>query len=232
MSGSGLAGGSAQIVVSRTLDQCGVLGPGHRAVIWVQGCPLRCVGCLAPETLPFDGGTVVPVADLASWLTGLADIEGVTFSGGEPFAQADALALLLDEVRAARPEFSAMSYSGFTYTALRHGTKGQLALLDRLDLLIDGPYQRGKHGDLRWRGSSNQRVIALTDRYAGVGLEPDVNQGVEFTLSHDGMLSWAGIQAEPGFREQVESGLLNQGFGLMTESAVTGRSSGAGKERP
>src|SRR5712691_11077886 len=84
--GSGVVRGSANIAVSRTLDRCAVLGPGIRAVIWVQGCPLRCAGCLAAETLPFEGGTAMPVDQLASWLTSLSGIEGVTFSGGEPFA--------------------------------------------------------------------------------------------------------------------------------------------------
>src|SRR5215472_6095033 len=136
---------TAHVVVSRTLDRCAVLGPGQRAVIWVQGCPLRCPGCLAGETLTFEGGTVIPVADLCAWLTGLADVEGVTMSGGEPFSQAGSLALLLDEVREIRPDFTAMCYSGFSHAALRRGTDEQRGLLDRLDLLIDGPYQRSRH---------------------------------------------------------------------------------------
>jgi anaerobic ribonucleoside-triphosphate reductase activating protein len=209
----------AHVVVSRTLDRCAVLGPGQRAVIWVQGCPLRCPDCLAPQTLPFHGGTATPVTDLAEWLIGLAGIEGVTLSGGEPFAQAGPLALLLDEVREVRPDFTAMSYSGFTHAALRRGTADQRALLDRLDLLIDGPYQRARHADLRWRGSSNQRVIALSDRYCGVMLAPDVSQGIEFTLDADGAMSWAGVPAEPGFREFVESGLRELGFDLRAEEA-------------
>src|ERR1700722_19472169 len=94
-----------EVVVNRLLDRCQVLGPGVRAVIWVQGCPLRCPGCIAPETLPFaaaDGnvGGVRSVADLAGWLAELDETEGVTLSGGEPFAQAEALAELLDTVRA------------------------------------------------------------------------------------------------------------------------------------
>src|SRR6185437_8768369 len=100
---------------------------------------------------------------------------------------------LLDEVRAVRPEFTAMSYSGFTHAALRRGTPAQRALLDRLDLLVDGPYQVARHGDLRWRGSANQRLIALTDRYRQVFTEPDVGAGIEFTVGIDRTLSWAGV---------------------------------------
>ena len=225
-------GGMATVVVSRTLDRCTVLGPGPRAVIWVQGCPLRCPGCLAAETLPFDGGIVSPVAELAGWLSGLDGIEGVTFSGGEPFAQAAELAMLLDQVRAVRPDFSAMCYSGFTYAALKRGVDGQRDLLDRLDLLVDGPYQRARHGDLRWRGSSNQRVIALTSRYRDVMAAPDVSQGIEFTLALDGSLSWAGVPAAPGFREQIEAGLADRGYGLHTHGGPAGGPVRAGKERP
>ena len=179
----------AEVVVNRLLDRCEVLGPGLRAVVWTQGCPLRCRDCIAQETLSFDGGTTMTVADLAGWLGSLAGVEGVTFSGGEPFAQAEPLALLLDEVRAIRPEFTAMSYSGFTHAALRRGTRAQRALLDRLDLLVDGPYQVARHGDLRWRGSSNQRLIPLTDRYRQALTEPDTGAGIEFTVGIDRTMS-------------------------------------------
>jgi anaerobic ribonucleoside-triphosphate reductase activating protein len=206
------------VVVSRVIDRCAVLGPGNRAVIWVQGCPLRCRDCIAQETLSFDGGTVMPVADLASWLCSLTDAEGVTLSGGEPFAQAGPLAQLLDEVRARRPDFTAMSYSGFTLAALRRGAPDQRALLDRLDLLVDGPYQVTRHGDLRWRGSSNQRLIPLSDRYRDVLAEPDVGAGIEFTVGTDRTLSWAGVPGVPGFRDQVTSALAAKGYGLRVET--------------
>lgn len=207
----------AVIVVSRILDHCQVLGPGARAVIWVQGCPLRCRGCIATEALSFSGGTTRTVAGLAGWLESLDGIEGVTLSGGEPFAQADALAELIDEVRVARPDFTAMAYSGFTLAALRRGAPGQRALLDRLDLLVDGPYQVARHGDLRWRGSANQRLIPLSDRYAGIPAQPDTGQGLEFTVDLDGAMSWAGVPAVPGFRERVTAGLASRGYGLRVD---------------
>lgn len=69
--------------LARRSNRCTVLGPGVRAVFWVQGCPLRCPGCVAPETLPFAGGEVVPVSRLADEIIALNEIEGLTFSGGE-----------------------------------------------------------------------------------------------------------------------------------------------------
>jgi anaerobic ribonucleoside-triphosphate reductase activating protein len=213
----------AEVVVNRLLDRCEVLGPGVRAVIWVQGCPLRCPGCIAPETLPFadaDGnvGSVRAVAELAGWLAELDETEGVTLSGGEPFAQAEALAELLDTVRASRPDYTAVAYSGFTIAALRRGSAGQRALLDRLDLLVDGPYRVAKHGDLRWRGSANQQLIPLSDRYRDVTAQPDGGQGIEFALGIDGTLSWAGVPSVPGFRDMVTTGLADRGYGLRVEA--------------
>eukprot|EP01031_Cornospumella_fuschlensis_P012437 gene12437-15196_t len=57
-----------RLYLARYSPQCSVLGPGLRAVIWVQGCPFRCSGCVAPETLPFFGGEIIATADLAQRL--------------------------------------------------------------------------------------------------------------------------------------------------------------------
>lgn len=209
---------NTRLSVARRLDRCTVLGPGARAVVWVQGCPLRCRGCVAAETLPFEGGTPYTVAQLADWLCELPDVEGVTLSGGEPFSQAAALAALLDAVRARRPGFSAMAYSGFRHEALRKGDPDRRALLSRLDLLVDGPYVASRHAALRWRGSANQRLIALTDRYAHLRSMPDTSAGVELTVEADGSLSWAGVPPTPGFRAGLEQRLAARGFVLHTET--------------
>ena len=106
--------------LSNRSDRCTVLGPGIRAVLWVQGCPLRCPGCVAAETLPFAGGFEVRVQTLAEELLALpADVQGVTFSGGEPTSQAAALCALIDALRARR-DFSFFCYSGFTLEHLHH----------------------------------------------------------------------------------------------------------------
>lgn len=173
--------------------RCGVLGPGVRAVVWVQGCPLRCPGCITPEYLPSNGGTVIPVDIVAEQITSLPDIDGVTFSGGEPFAQADPLAELVDLIRADR-DLSVMAYSGFTLDHLRRrGDDGQRRLLDRLDILVDGPYLRARHGAIRWRGSTNQALHVLTDRHRDLIGEPDVPAGMEITVRQDGVIDLVGV---------------------------------------
>jgi anaerobic ribonucleoside-triphosphate reductase activating protein len=207
-----------RLSVARKLDHCTVLGPGTRAVLWVQGCPLRCRGCVAAETLPFEGGTAYTVDELADWLCWLPGVEGVTLSGGEPFSQAGALAELLDAVRARRPDFGAMAYSGIRYEALRRGGRDRRALLRRLDLLVDGPYVAARHASLRWRGSANQRLIVLTDRYAHLRSQPDTSAGVEVSVEADGSFSWAGVPPTPGFREGLETHLAARGFVLDTHA--------------
>jgi anaerobic ribonucleoside-triphosphate reductase activating protein len=207
-----------EVVVSRLLDRTRVLGPGARAVVWVRGCPLRCAGCIAAEDLPFEGGTRWSVPRLAGWLNGLpADVTGLTFSGGEPMAQAGALARLVDAVRADR-DWSTMSYSGFTLERLRrHGDPDQRALLERLDLLVDGPYLEHRHADLRWRGSDNQRVHHLSARHAP--LDDDRSAGVEMTVV-DGALRWTGVPAVPGFRAAFESAMAREGAPLAMEEEI------------
>ena len=71
-----------------------VNGPGIRAVVWVQGCPFRCEGCFNERFLPFSPAQQVSVSELAGTILSLPGIDGVTFSGGEPFAQAGPLAEL------------------------------------------------------------------------------------------------------------------------------------------
>lgn len=141
-----------------------VNGPGLRAVVWVQGCPLGCAGCFNPHT--HDAGKTVytPVAQLADRVLALSNIEGVTFSGGEPFEQADALAALAQTLRSSG--LSIMSFSGYTMDEIKASDDPhKLALLAQLDILVDGRFDIRQKAPLRWRGSSNQQVHFLTSKY-------------------------------------------------------------------
>ncbi len=143
------------------------LGPGLRAALWTQGCPLRCPDCMTPAALPAEGGTRVAVRRVVDELIALDDIEGITLSGGEPFAQAGALAALITGTRQQR-DLGVIIYSGYTLSKLTHLAKKQLAianLLNLTDLLIDGPYLAAQNDGLSLRGSANQRIHPLTPRY-------------------------------------------------------------------
>lgn len=151
----------AQIVADTEAE-----GPGRRFAVWVQGCPLRCAGCCNPQMLKFEGGTETPVSELvAQALASARDkgIEGVSLLGGEPTAQAEALAEFAHAVRNAG--LSVMVYSGFTRAELE-AKPDAAKLLAACDLLVDGPYDRMQpESERRWIGSTNQVLHFLSDRY-------------------------------------------------------------------
>ncbi|WP_372661571.1 4Fe-4S single cluster domain-containing protein [Amycolatopsis kentuckyensis] len=194
------------LTVAETHPACRVLGPGTRYVVWVQGCPLSCAGCVSPQWIPFDGGHRVAVAELAEEIAG-SGADGLTLSGGEPFAQAGALARLVTTVRSRR-DLSVLCYTGHTLEHLRrHGDPGARALLSEVDILIDGPYVAARHADLRWRASANQRVHDLTGRNAADLAAPDTGSGLQIEILPEGSVHWLGVPPIPGFRQKFERAL-------------------------
>jgi anaerobic ribonucleoside-triphosphate reductase activating protein len=135
-------------------------GPGLRYVIFTQGCPHRCLHCQNPETWDNNAGTEFSVRQVARlFKQQKKKIRGVTFSGGEPFLQASELA---EAALAARKiGWDVVTYTGFTWEQLlEDNTDGVKALVSASDILIDGKYLHELRSiKLRFRGSSNQRVI-------------------------------------------------------------------------
>lgn len=146
-----------------------IYGPGSRFVIWTQGCSLHCPGCWNKDFWSFNRGSTITTDDLLSQIQNAsASIEGVTVLGGEPFDQA--LELLEFAMRLRNTGLSLMVYSGYRYEELL--AAGHANLLQYCDLLIEGRYEhRLRNTSLRWRGSSNQRVMFLSSRYNGHPLE-------------------------------------------------------------
>lgn len=140
-----------------------VLGPGIRYVIWVQGCRKRCKGCTAPDSRPEGAGEKIDVNYLV-WDILLSDREGITISGGEPFLQAEQLAEMLRGVKKHK-DIGVIVYTGYRYEEL-HDIPYADELLKLTDLLIDGEYIQELDDGKSLRGSSNQRIIPLTDRYS------------------------------------------------------------------
>jgi len=134
-------------------------GPGLRTTLFAQGCPHHCPGCHNPETWSFEGGHEATVDMILGIVRFNPLSRGVTFSGGEPFAQAEGFA----EIARALHEtgnYEVASYTGYTFEQLLHGTPEQQELLRQLDVLIDGPFiQAEKSLELAFRGSRNQRII-------------------------------------------------------------------------
>ena len=133
-------------------------GPGIRTTIFCQGCPHRCEGCHNPETWEFGCGTPMAEEDIFAIVRSNPLCRGVTFSGGEPFAQAEGYAKLAKLLKAAGYEVP--SYSGYTFEQLLRGTPGQRELLETIDVLIDGPFILGQKSlEISFRGSRNQRIL-------------------------------------------------------------------------
>jgi anaerobic ribonucleoside-triphosphate reductase activating protein len=142
-------------------------GPGRRFALWFQGCPLRCPGCCNQEMLPFAGGRLVPVDEVAAELRSAAAthaLEGITLLGGEPLAHAAGAAALARAAHGLR--LTVMVFSGFTLEEARQLPDPAVAdLLAETDILVDGPYRRDlPETRRRWIGSSNQRVHFFSDR--------------------------------------------------------------------
>jgi anaerobic ribonucleoside-triphosphate reductase activating protein len=141
------------------------LGPGERVVLWVAGCAKRCPGCISPEMRSRDSGKPVPTAVLARRILAVAPhLDGVTISGGEPFEQAEAIVELLSILLKERPDWNVVIYTGRTLRNLRRASVAASALLEMVDVLIDGPYKKDIPREHPLAGSGNQEVHYLTER--------------------------------------------------------------------
>jgi len=141
----------------------GVNGPGRRFTVWVQGCPLSCPGCFNPDLQPFVPRRPVAPDDLAREAEEVLPWEGVTLSGGEPFAQAAALARFLRVLRTrVGRRLPVLAFSGHPWPELRAGPEEWQDLLGLLDLLVDGPYHRDSGPGPPLRASANQTLVPLS----------------------------------------------------------------------
>lgn len=132
-------------------------GPGLRMTVFAQGCPHHCKGCHNEETWPFEGGTAISEQDVFDIIKQNPLCKGVTFSGGEPFCQAEAFASLARMLKAHGYEIAA--YTGYLFETLLENAAHR-ALLAEIDVLIDGPFVLAEKSlQLNFRGSRNQRIL-------------------------------------------------------------------------
>ncbi|MWA02805.1 4Fe-4S cluster-binding domain-containing protein [Actinomadura sp. LD22] len=206
-----MAGPAPVINVAETCVGTRALGPGLRSVVWVQGCPFQCRGCLAPDWIPFREARRVAPDDLADELLADPDVTGLTLSGGEPMAQAAGLADLVRAARARR-ELSVLCFTGFRRSELT-GRPDAEALLAEVDVLIDGRYVRSRNDDRGLRGSANQRVHHLTDRLAGAAEE----------LAAGPRRAEVRVRGGEALLVGVPPRALSEGFARAREGTVQGR---------
>lgn len=154
-----------QINLAGIVGESIVDGPGIRTVFFAQGCPHNCEGCHNPKTHSFNTGTdITPDACVCAVLKNPL-VRAVTFSGGEPFAQAAGFAALAQLLKEKGYEIAA--YSGYTIEQLLSGTDEQKRLLRHIDVLVDGKFVLKKRNlNLKFRGSENQRIIDVQSSIA------------------------------------------------------------------
>lgn len=169
-------------------------GPGIRYVVWLQGCPLLCPGCFNPDFQPIRVNRLTRVEALAERVLTTSGIEGVTYTGGEPIIQ-DAPLYELSAILKSHG-LGIVCYSGFTIEELRKRSSPFTAgLLGVIDMLIDGRFEQGLKANLLWRGSPNQKIHFLTDRYARYKplIEGNLSQ-MEIEVCTEGMVMTGTLQ--------------------------------------
>ena len=136
-------------------------GPGFRIVIFFQGCAHHCYGCHNPETWDFEGGKEVSFDLIKKIIDDNPYADGITLSGGDPLYQIDASTEIAEYAKS--KGLDVILYTGFLFEEVLEMTKANQRLKDLLnnvETLIDGPFiLEQRHLSLKFRGSSNQRII-------------------------------------------------------------------------
>lgn len=138
-----------------------VNGPGLRRVFFSQGCKHDCIGCFNPDTHNFNGGELRNMDELIEDVAINPMIKGITFSGGDPLEQADKFAYMAKKFKDLK--LNIWCYTGYKFEDIlrKFDEKKELKeLLENIDVLVDGKFEIGNKKDgLKFRGSSNQRII-------------------------------------------------------------------------
>ena len=147
--------------IAGTVNDSIVDGPGIRYTIFTQGCPHHCLGCHNPQTHDFAGGQDADVEKILEEIFNNPILSGVTFSGGEPFCQAEALLPIAEAIKKKGKHL--MIYTGYLLEHLQKmENAGVQRLLELADVIVDGPFILAeKNLTLSYRGSENQRVIDM-----------------------------------------------------------------------
>lgn len=198
------------------------LGPGQRLGIWVQGCSIRCPGCISVDTWAL-GGNLVSVTELLQ-LIAVWPADGVTITGGEPFDQPEALVHLLHGLREQLPAADILVYSGYPRDKL-HFPDGLI------DALVSEPFLLEEPQTLALRGSDNQQLRLLTDlgrrRFSSYersrGPQDDK---LDLMADLDGTVWMAGIPRRGDLR-RLEELLSAQGATVRTSEGIS-----VGRSRP
>lgn len=140
-------------------------GPGVRVSIFFQGCTIRCPGCFNSELWDFKGGKPFVWSNEGVKLLELLKpdyISGLTILGGEPLDQnLSELKIFINKIKRHYPNKTIWIYTGHIWEEL---SETQKDAIQNADMLVDGPFLKElKDSSLKWRGSSNQRIIDIKE---------------------------------------------------------------------
>lgn len=167
----------AQLRLAGVIRNSIVDGPGIRMTVFTQGCPHHCKGCHNEQTWDFDGGYDSSSERILQEAQKDPLIRGLTFSGGEPFAQAQSLSVLAKDAQALG--YDIFCYTGYTFEQLQKqfDTHPEYKeLLTCCNWLVDGPFVLEQRSlMLKFRGSKNQRILDVQKSLeCGCAVETDV----------------------------------------------------------
>jgi len=166
-------------------------GPGNRFVIWLQGCSLRCSGCINSHFQNHDGGSEVKVDKVYQQILESINahrIQGITLTGGEPLEQSSALSELIQRVKE-NTELDIFLFTGYEKEELIHPS--QIDIWNEANIIVSGRYlEELSNTPHPWKGSSNQKVIIKNDN-----LKKDIPKGriIELIIDEDGGIQMTGI---------------------------------------
>ena len=142
--------------VLHIVEGTSVDGPGLRTSIYLAGCRHHCPGCHNPESWNMGGGEERTLDELMEVIA--YNEAPVTFSGGDPLAQAEPLAHLIKRIKD-ELGYNVWCYTGYTWQQVTQQPK-LMEAVKQVDVLVDSPFLMAERDTkLRFRGSSNQRLI-------------------------------------------------------------------------
>lgn len=152
----------SKIRVLDILEETMADGPGLRTAIYCAGCAHHCPECHNPQSWDFAGGKEMGVDEILA-IVKADEFSNVSFSGGDPFYQVEAFTELARRIKEETGK-TIWCWTGFTYEEILTDSRLSM-LLPHIDVLVDGPFVNElKDKDLLFRGSSNQRIIYLTEK--------------------------------------------------------------------
>lgn len=177
-----------KIRIYKILKNTKVEGPKNRYCIWVQGCSRHCKGCWAKATWDFNSGVEYDVDEILNDILNTKNIDGVTFLGGEPFEQPEALEYLCKKIK--ESDLSIVCFTGNKFEDIKEKHKN---ILENIDLLIDGEFKEEEKDYSRpWVGSKNQNYHFLSNKFDKSILKNYKNK-VELNIQENGVIFMNGM---------------------------------------